>query len=529
MTNLLYLLGSLRRRVGSENGQVLPMMALLMIGFFGAVAMVIDVGDLYYAHNELVTSTNAAAMAGAEGLGTSSALAQANAYAYGSSAGEKNVYPILNVSEANPVVTMGCLSGGVATGVPCISNGYGSNVNSIQVTQTAKVRTYFAGIFGTSWVTINATSTGLMGTPSENPQNIVVIVDTTGSMKDTDPSCGASRLTCSLAGLQELLGGLSPCLSDGCGSLTSGNYEYAADRVALFSFPELSSSTQDSSDTDCSANTNPQTTPYTAPSPTGTSYNPGTGGTYEVTGFLTNYQNVTSGQPQPGLSNLNGTGSSASGVVEAAGGGGCAAGMGGPGASGGGGKGSTTSTGYGTYYAGVLYAAQAALLAQQAAEAAQGITNVSNDIIILSDGAATASQSDMASTATNKGVYGTTGSYENECQQSVTAANSIKAAGTTIYSIAYGSPTTGCTTDTGKYASPCYSMQQMAGNQASPGLGAGSPYFYSDDSSIGACPSTYYTTGVGGAGAGALGSIFGSILSSFGPPRLVPNGDYPSS
>jgi len=528
MTNLLSLLASLRRRVGSENGQVLPMMALLMIGFFGAVAMVVDVGDLYYAHNQLIASTNAAAMAGAEGLGKSSTQAINNAYAYGSSAGEKNVYPVLNVTEANPVVTLGCISGGVATGVPCIDNGYGSNVNSIQVTQTAKVRTYFAGIFGTPWVTINATSTGLMGTPSANPGNFAVIVDTTGSMKDNDPSCGQTRLQCSLAGLQELLAGLSPCLSNGCGSLSNGNYQYAADRVALFTFPELSSSSQDSSDTDCSAKTNPQTTPYTAPSSTGTSYNPGTGGTYQVTGYLSNYQTVTSGQPQSGLSNLNGTGSNASGVVEAAGGGGCAAGMGGPGASGGGGRGSTTSTGYGTYYAGVLYAAQASLLAQQATEAANGQTNVSNYIVILSDGAATATKSDMSSTATNSGVYGTGGSYEKECQQSVTAANSIKAAGTTIYSIAYGSPTTGCTTDTGNYASPCYSMQQMAGNQANPSLGASSPYFYSDDSSTGNCKSTA-NGDIGGTGAAALTSIFGSVLSSIGPPRLIPNGDYPSS
>ena len=58
----------LRRALDDERGQVLPMMAVLMVGLLGMGAVVIDVGDVYYSYNKLVISTNAAALAGAEGL-----------------------------------------------------------------------------------------------------------------------------------------------------------------------------------------------------------------------------------------------------------------------------------------------------------------------------------------------------------------------------------------------------------------------------------------------------------------------------
>ena len=122
--------------------------------------------------------------------------------------------------------------------------------------------------------------------------------------------------------------------------------------------------------------------------------------------------------------------------------------------------------GQGTYYAGAIYAAENLLLAEQAAR-----PGTQNAMIILSDGAATASQSQMASTAGSGGTYP---SYNNECQQAVTAATwaaTQGTGGTRMYAVAYNSQTSGCTTDVSPYTSPCYTMQHMASNAA---------YFYSD-------------------------------------------------
>jgi Flp pilus assembly protein TadG len=65
---MLNVISRLRRLLGDERGQVLPITALMTTAFLGMAAIVVDIGDVYYSYNELVTSTNAAAMAGAEGL-----------------------------------------------------------------------------------------------------------------------------------------------------------------------------------------------------------------------------------------------------------------------------------------------------------------------------------------------------------------------------------------------------------------------------------------------------------------------------
>jgi Flp pilus assembly protein TadG len=488
----------LLRFSSDQNGQTLIVSAVLMMCVLGMAGLVADVGDVYYNYNQLLSSTNAAALAGAGGLSTSGAQATANAALYSSQSGDNNAYGNLAITSYSS--TLGCVTGTVATGVACVETGSTpAKANAIQVTQTAKVKTYFAAVLGTPYVSLTATATALMGSPNTTAQNIAVIIDTTHSMQDEDTTCGESRLTCALAGIQTFLQGLHPCTTDGCGTLSNGNYQNSLDRVSLFTFPELSNTAQQVYDTNCSG-TNPSITPYTFPSPTATSYTPGQNGqaapTYQITSFASNYQTLTTGLLS-GLLNDIGSGllNDSSGVVDAVGGDpGCAA-MSDPG-------------GEGTYYAGVLYAAQASLLAEQAANPGS-----QNAIIIVSDGAATSAQSQMSSTATASGTYP---SYVSECEQAVTAADNVKAAGTTIYSVGYGSPSTGCTTDTGVYSSPCYTMQQMATPASN-----GKTYFYSDQGGIGDCPS--------GAAPSSLSGIFGAILSDFGPARLVPNSTFPSS
>jgi hypothetical protein len=223
--------------------------------------------------------------------------------------------------------------------------------------------------------------------------------------------------------------------------------------------------------------------------------------TYQILGFQSDYRTSDTASAL----------SSASNTVKAVGGKSGCTGMSNPG-------------GEGTYYAGVLYAAQSALLAQQSAN--PGSQNV---IILLSDGDASASSSQMTTKAqstptgtgsqattwaTNSGTYP---SYVNECQQAVTAAAAIAATGTRVYSVAYGAAaTSGCSTDTGTYKNaPCNAMKNIASSPA---------YFFSDytaSQNSGQCISASQPTT-------SLNQIFTQIAGSFTAARLIPNSMFSS-
>jgi hypothetical protein len=140
-------------------------------------------------------------------------------------------------------------------------------------------------------------------------------------------------------------------------------------------------------------------------------------------------------------------------------------------------------------------------------------------MIILSDGDSNAGSSKMATTDTAGNSVSTTASTYpsiiNQCQQGIAAAAAATAAGTTVYSVAYGASTTpGCSTDTSgtlKGISPCTAMTKMASSAST---------FFSDNSATGGdsgCTSAQQpSTG--------LATIFGQIASDFTLPRLIPDG-----
>lgn len=569
----------LGRVLRSESGQVLPLMAALMIGFLGMAAIVMDVGDVYYSYHELQASTNAAAMAAAEALPVSGADALQNAADYSSQSGSKNDFGNLTVINFTP--HLGCVSTGVGASTPCTSTGLASGVqkaNAVQVTQTARVPLYFAALFGHRYMDITATGTALMK-GSGSPFNIALILDMTGSMNTADTNCGknTTRLQCALNGIQVFLANISACPTDGCQGTAnnSSNYSNAYDRVSLFTFPNGQMNAM-SNDYNCSGlpadelkpvagqtiTDYSNAVPYTFPSigggagtiayyvTTTTTKNGKTTTntttypvTYQVTnglgdanGFLSNYQGDDGG--------LN-TGSY---LVTAMGGkSGC----------------SSMQAPYvdGTYYAGVIYQAQAALAAEQAANPMS-----ENAMIILGDGDSNVSQSYITSynsmvttssqtngllpSASPKSSNNYYPSWNNDCGQAILAAQYAKAMGTTVYTVAYGASTVGasgsgkkgggtagCSTDTtgvslgtenmtgqatglsgtSKNISPCTTMQYMASSSAD---------FYSD----------YQATG-GDSGCQAtatgsftdLGSIFKALASSLSVSRLIPNSTFPTS
>ena len=152
--------------------------------------------------------------------------------------------------------------------------------------------------------------------------------------------------------------------------------------------------------------------------------------------------------------------------------------------------------GKGTFYAGVIDAAQAALVANAR-------PNTKNVMILLSDGDANSTPSQMSGT---KSSYPAT----QECHQAVTEAQKAAAAGTIVYSVAYGSPSTGCSTDTSPTITPCQTMQQIA----SP-----SENFFSDYNATGGSSSCVSSS----RPSTTLNQIFTDIATDLTVARLIPN------
>jgi hypothetical protein len=402
------------------------------------------------------------------------------------------------------------------------------------VQQTVNVPTSFAAIFGTPTVPLTAISTAAMSGAATTPYNVAIILDATLSQTSSDDNCGTNitEMQCELNGAQVLLENLLPCASElGTCSITNGQSANPVDQVALFTFPALSATTA-SIDSNCTtpitsawankynfgySNTygyysqtpdNPWTgiptaLPYSFPTPGATSYSPGTTSTsptYQVTPFLSDYRvsdTATTLNPNSVLSQALGAVSGCGGMLPP-----------------------NYDGDIGTYYAGVIYAAQSALIHEQSLY--PGSENV---MILLSDGDSNSPQSltnvnnvtvypmPTSAGATNKGTYP---SWVDECHQATTAAqyaaSTASTGGTRVYSIAYGSESSGCSTDTGSdRTTPCATMKGLASN---PG------YFFSDYEQSG----NNNTNCVGtGATTTSLSQIFYDIYTSLTKARLIPN------
>jgi hypothetical protein len=470
-------------------------MAFLFVGFLGMGGMTVDLGRAYGCYRELQTSTDAAAMAGAYAMSLSTATSSSVpdiVKAYSSAPGGKNANT--NLPGVTVTTTLKCLTSVANSGVLCTASPTGDN--AIQVTQTFAMPTLFIralgaiGISTANSLTITTTSTAAMRGATNAQYNVAIVIDTTASMAstDTDAACGTTRIKCALQGAEVMLQSLSPCTpSSTSTSCTS------FDQVSLFTYPNVQANTT-SKDTTCPTS-NPTIVPYYTPV-SGATWSAPTGSspTYQITPYLSDYSSTN----KPG-----GALSTASALTVATGGkSGC--------------QGMQTPGGDGTYYAGVIYAAQSSLIAAQKANPGS-----LNALIILSDGDAqstkicktwsTSNPASCTTYASNSGnVYG---SAQDQCQQAITAAQTATAAGTAVYTIAYGAPNSGCSTDTsGPLAglSPCTALQKMASTPAN---------FYSDataSSAAGQCISASNPNLT-------LNGIFKQVATSFTVARLIPD------
>jgi hypothetical protein len=513
-----------RRFLKEELGQSAVVLVVALTTTMGLAGLSIETGHIYFAYNLLQASTNAAALAGANMMpnttNASSAVAQ-----YSSQTGESNASQFLTSVTATP--TYLCL--GTVTSdlnVPCqTSTGGTGGYNALSVKQTATIPLWFGPLFGFRSVTVSAVSTAAMRGGANTPWNIAIIQDTTDSMNDSDngDQCKGTQLTCSLLGLQAMLEDLYPCaLGQTC---TASSGVSNVDSVSLFVFPAVTTATM-TKDTVCNTS-DPTIVAYTfpdvntSPSSAENLFLP-SGDTYEITGFANNFKTT----------DMTSTLNQASGLAIAAGDSGvtqC--------------KGLSAPGGEGTFYAQAIYAAQAALATQQADNPGS-----KNAIIILSDGDATAcasnantsagacnSKSQIVATEGTLNGTGTSSSnptgYENatypsalgECGQAVLAAQAAATAGTVVYTIGYGSETSGgclsdktysatVTTNGGSWKpgdQPCAAMAAMASAAVN---------FYSDDGQgcQATAPSNQSIT--------QLTQIFRVITNNMTTPRLIPNG-----
>jgi len=529
---------SIRKFLMEERGQALPVIMFGLMGFLGFAAISIEVGHGYYAASMLRASTNSAALAGAAAL-PNQTTAAAWAANYSSIATDKNADGIMSVQPAGLTTSFYCSTTVSNWGTPCQDNNgnfTSSGANVMVVTQTAKVPTWLAGMFGMPNFNITAKATAAMAGGQYTPDNIAILVDTTGSMSSPDPgtqkACGGkSQIACALLGAQTLLTELNPCSS----GLTCTPGSKPVNTVSLFVFPSVLGTTA-SKDYICPTK-NPTIEPYTFQNTTAgaPNLNPPATYAYQITNWATDYRTTI------GATTLN----PSSDIVIAVGDSGV-----------GGCNGISSPGGYGTYYAQAIYAAQGALVAEQALN-----PNSSNVMIILSDGDATACTAN-ANTAAGAclpspsndlvsligKINGTTAasgctaanncsptSYTypsalGECGQAVVAAQAAGAAGTKVETIGYGSEISGgCLTDktySATVGSVTYAGQLWgataawkAGDQPCQALAAmasGLQFFYSDNGHGCVSPDNGTAT--------QLNQIFGAITNGLSSPRMLPNG-----
>jgi hypothetical protein len=222
-----------------ERGQVVVLLAVMLIVLLGAAALVIDVGRAYVAKRHLQSSADAAATAGALELPNPT---NAEAYALNYSGRDSAKNDNNKLPSVSTTVTTKCIS--IA---PC------NPVNAVVVEQTTVVPTIFAKVLGIDHFTIRAKATACSPCSSK-PLDIMLVLDRTGSMcqfsdGSSDPSC--TDLQNAKAGLLEFVQYMDPSIhkigftvfpprtssGSSCATPASGNYNSTS---AVYNIVQLS-------------------------------------------------------------------------------------------------------------------------------------------------------------------------------------------------------------------------------------------------------------------------------------------------
>ena len=204
-------------RGGGIAGQTLPLVVIFMMSLLLAAGLTIDVGNAYRVKQSLQASADAASAAGAGNLPSPGGAISA-ASSFGSQPGGKN--PIPGSGPVSLQATANCVTG------PKFCN----PANTVQVTESADVPTYFLHLIGVDHVTVTVHSQACSPCGAL-PLDIVMVLDRTGSMTGQKLTNAKQGVTSFLDDLDPAIDNvglvvLPPAASVGarCGSAPTSNY-----------------------------------------------------------------------------------------------------------------------------------------------------------------------------------------------------------------------------------------------------------------------------------------------------------------
>ncbi len=166
-------------RLSDERGQVIVFVVIAFVVLTAMVGVVIDIGYAYRTQRNLQATADAAALAGAQQLPDSTS-ATSVATQYGASTSGNNQVGNVPVTES---ISTSCI-----TTIPGCSP-----VNSVSVSETATVPTFFSKVLGFNSFKIKVKATACSPCGSR-PVDVMLVLDRTGSMcQDSsganDPAC----------------------------------------------------------------------------------------------------------------------------------------------------------------------------------------------------------------------------------------------------------------------------------------------------------------------------------------------------
>ena len=250
----------LRRFLKSEQGQTAVIVMVTAGTMMSLAGASLESGHIYYAYQQLVASTNAAAIAGAQAMPPTT-QASTNVTLYSSRIGTIECQPDSCRTLLRRRLSLPQYGNNQPECAVQTSTGASGGYNAASVTQTAKVNLWFGGLIGIRTMNLAATAEAAMRGGTNTPWNIAVILDATPSMgyQDNGVQCSGTQLSCAKEGIRTLLQDLYPC---GLNQTCTSSGSTAVDNVTFFVFPAVTS-TSGSKDYSCSGS--PTTVAYTFP------------------------------------------------------------------------------------------------------------------------------------------------------------------------------------------------------------------------------------------------------------------------
>jgi Flp pilus assembly protein TadG len=171
----------------STSGQTLPLVVVFLLTLLLFCGAVIDIGNAYRVKQALQASADAAVAAGAGNLPNTGAATAATHNLSAENTGKNRITGVPNVS-AN--VTLDCST----------SSNFCNPANTVHITETANIPTYFLRLIGINTITESVHSQAC--SPCGGlPLDVMIVLDRTGSMSGSKLQSAKDGVTAFLTGM----------------------------------------------------------------------------------------------------------------------------------------------------------------------------------------------------------------------------------------------------------------------------------------------------------------------------------------